>query len=150
MSMVSSTPLQACCLCCLKPKKKCPDVVSPTEPPFAEELRTIMSGNILLTDSGEAYTFINKLTKYPMDTCMNFEVILSEYFCPIPLEALKANTNWLKVKDRYLYPMLVWAIKNKKPVLVFVSPGKKNPVKVIKNFSSECMAYIICAALRDC
>jgi hypothetical protein len=135
--------------CGLWNSKKCPDYVSPKEPPIAEELRAIMSGNVFINDNREGYTFINKLTTYPVDPCMTCEAYMGGYFHLVALEDLMKNTDWLMVNDQYLYPMLVWAMKNDKPVLAYVSPGQKKPVRVIKKFSSDCMAYMICAAKQE-
>jgi hypothetical protein len=38
-------------ICGLWSSKKCPGYVSPKEPPIAEELRAIMSGNVFINDS---------------------------------------------------------------------------------------------------
>lgn len=134
-------PLYACIL---GYRNKCPSPVSSKEPPLAEELRSIMSGNVYLSDNGVGLTFINQLTSNPLDPCICCETLLGNYFCLVSLEHLKKNTDWLKVNDHYLYPMLVWAKSKNKPVLVALSPGHKKPVKVIRKHSSDCLAFIIC------
>ncbi|HKL98558.1 MAG TPA: hypothetical protein VJZ06_01465 [Mobilitalea sp.] len=131
-------------VCGLGQRKRCPEPVSSKEPPIAEELRSIMSGNIFINDNREAFTFINQLTAYPMDPCMSCEAYTKGYFHLINYDELVTNTEWLKVNGQYLYPMLVWVNKNNKPILVMVSPGQNKPIKIIKKHSSDCLAYMIC------
>ncbi|MBH1942319.1 hypothetical protein I5677_15565 [Mobilitalea sibirica] len=130
--------------CCFKRCKKCPHPVSDDEPPIAGELRNIMSGNIYISDEGTAYTFLNQLTKYPPDPCLSCETYSNNMYHIVSLSDLKNHTDWLKINDKYLYPMLVWATDQEKPVLVRISPGTKKPLKIIKKASTECLAYTIC------
>lgn len=126
--------------------KKCPDVVSAEEPPMAEELRSVMSGNLYINENGSGYIFINHLTTYPPDPRVTCEAFYGRYFHMVSLEDLKNNTDWLKVESQYLYPMLVWTETDGKPQLVKVSPGSKKPLRLIKKASKDCLAYIICTA----
>jgi hypothetical protein len=153
MAVSKHVKCKACCMGhisrLLLKKRICPNVTGTNEPPVAEELRSIMSGNILYNDDGTYYTFINYLTAYPMKHAGSSGQNAALYFSIPTIKQLRKNTDWLQVNGQYLYPMLVWALKRNKPVIAMVSPGQKKNVKVVRKSPSDCLAYIIGVAKPD-
>lgn len=144
MSIININSKSKLKACCFNRRKKCPNPTSNNEPPIAEELRQILSGNIFIADTGVIYTFINQLTTYPPSPCQSCEAYSSGFYHIATVNDLRQNTEWLKVDTHYLYPMNVWALSNGKPAMVKVSPGSKKPIKIIKKVPTACPAYIIC------
>lgn len=127
------------CKCCPRPFSLCPMNFNK-----CEQLRVKLSREVFLSTNGSRYAFINQLTTFPPKPCEACENLFCSNFRPATVEELMAFNKWLKVEKKPLCPMLVWATKNGVPTLVKICPGKRNPVKIVRTPSLNCLAYSIC------